>query len=254
MHEESSARSSRRALLAAAAGGAAALAASVALPAGVAAHDSDDLQVGVDNPTTATTSITNATGGSDAFGAAATGTGFGLRGTSDGGVGAFAWSVSAPGWFDASSDGPYTGVFGFSPANADPNLLGVGVWGDSDDVGIYGSGNTGVYGYGAVGVVGQSNGPSAGVLAIASSDADIALEISGKFVSDRAGRARVAKGKSSVTVHLAGVTSSSRILAVCSTNRSGRWVRSASPGKGLFTIRLNAAVSAATYVSWWVVD
>lgn len=254
MHDDSAARSSRRALLAAAAGGAAALAASVALPAGVAAHDSDDVGLGIDNPATATTSITNATGGSDAFGAAATGTGFGLRGTSDGGVGAFAWSVTAPGWFDPASDGPYTGVFGFSPANADPNLLGVGVWGDSDDVGIYGSGNTGVYGYGAVGVVGQSNGPSAGVLAIASSDADVALEVSGKAVFDRSGKAKIAKGKSSVTVHLAGVTSASRVFAVCFTNRSGRWVRAASPGNGAFTIRLNAAVSATTYVSWWVVN
>ena len=67
MSDDVSVPRSRRALLAAAAGGAAALAASAALPLAAVAHDAEDVQKGTDNPTTATTSITDSTADSNAF-------------------------------------------------------------------------------------------------------------------------------------------------------------------------------------------
>ena len=96
MDEPFAAPRSRRALLAAAAGSAAALAASAALPLSLAAHDADDVQLGAANPSTAATSITNATADSDAFAASAAGTGIGVSGTSTGGAGVWAWSISGP--------------------------------------------------------------------------------------------------------------------------------------------------------------
>src|SRR6476659_9919088 len=96
MTDNASAPRSRRALLAAAAGGAAALAASAALPLTAMAADPNDVVKETDNPTAATTSVTNSTANSDAFAAQAAGTGFGLKGSSTGGAGIVGWSISAP--------------------------------------------------------------------------------------------------------------------------------------------------------------
>src|SRR5688500_12602412 len=65
---------SRRALLAAAAGAAGALAANAAMPLAAAAADPNDVVKGVDNPTTATTTISNSAEGSTAFAARSLGT------------------------------------------------------------------------------------------------------------------------------------------------------------------------------------
>ncbi len=253
MAVDPAAPTSRRALLAAAAGGAAALAVSAAMPLTAAAHDADDLQLGVDNPTAATTSVSNSAADT-AFGAAATGTGFGLQGSSTGGAGIVGWSINASPFFVPATEGPYTGIFGYSPQNPDPDIAGVGVWGDSDDFGVYGSGTVGVYGRGTIGVVGESVSSEPAIIAFASSPTDYALDVEGKVFFSRAGRATVAKNTSSKKVTLAGVDANSRILAVCYSNRSGRWVRSATPGAGYFTIYMNAKVSAATYVSWFVIN
>jgi hypothetical protein len=244
---------SRRALLTAAAGAAGALVASAALPLTAAAADPDDVVMGVDNPTTATTSISNGTPDLTAFAGAALATGYGVQGTSTGGAGLLGWSVAEPdpAWFTPTATG-YTGVFGSSPSNLDGT--GTGVWGDSDDVGVYGSGSTGVYGFGSVGVVGQSAGPSAGVLAIASSATSLALEVQGKVKFSRSGRATIARRRSRVVVSLAGVSSGSRIFAVLHTYRAGRWVQSVVPGAGKFTIYLNGTVPGATYVAWFVLN
>ena len=60
MADETAAPRSRRALLTAAAGAAGALAASTVLPLTAAAADPNDVVMGQDNATTATTSVTNA--------------------------------------------------------------------------------------------------------------------------------------------------------------------------------------------------
>jgi hypothetical protein len=254
MTHDGSAPRSRRALLAAAAGGAAALAASAALPLSVAATDPNDVVKGADNSTTATTSITNATADSTAFAGAAAGTGYGLQGTSAGGAGLFAWSISAPPTW-APSDGSYTGVYGWSPASPDPNaFIAVGVQGQSDDWGVFGSGTVGVYGFGTWGVVGESATANAGVMALGASATDLALDVRGKAKFSRSGVASVAAGSSSRVVTFPGVTVDSQVLAVMKGNRSNRWVRAVVPVFGKFTIYLNAAVTTKTYISFFIID
>jgi len=254
MTDNASAPRSRRALLAAAAGGAAALAASAALPLTAMAADGEPvLQGHTDNNATATTSINNATPNSDAFTAAAAGTGFGLKGSSTGGAGVVGWSISAPVGLDPV-DTAYTGIFGFSPA-APVGQIGVGVVGVSDDWGVYGDGFVGVYGYGSNGVVGESNTASgAGVTAYGLGANDLALDVVGKVRFSRSGRASIGAGKSTKIVTLAGVSSSSRVFAVLHSNRSGRYVRAVVPTTGSFKIYLNSTVSSTTYVAWFVLN
>lgn len=243
MADEAAAPRSRRALLTAAAGAAGALAASAVLPLTAAAHDPDDVQKGVDNPTTATTTITNS------------GTSIGFQGSSTGTAGVLGWSVEAPSpdWYDPATSTAYTGVFGSAPA--DPvTQFATGVWGDSPDIGVFGSGSAGVYGYGGIGVIGESASTSAGVLALAQSATDVALEVQGKVKFSRSGRATIPTGKSNIKVTLAGVNSGCRVFAVLHSNRTGRWVQSVVPVTGSFTIYLNTTVTSATYVAWFVLN
>jgi hypothetical protein len=253
MTEPTSAPRSRRALLAAAAGGAAALAASAALPLTAAAADPNDVVKGVNNATTATTSITDSTADSNAFAASATGTGNGVQATSTGGAGVFAWSVSTPPWW-SPTDGAFTGIFGHSPASGDANLAAAGVWGDSDDWGVFGSGAVGVFGSGDIGVFASSTSTNAAVLALAQSPTDLALDVRGKVKFSRSGRSTIGAGKSSLSVTLAGVSSASRVFAVLVSNRPGRWVSAVVPVTGKFVIYLNTSVTSATYVSWFVIN
>jgi hypothetical protein len=252
MTQDASMPRSRRALLAAAAGGAAALAASAALPLAAVAHDPDDVALGLDNPSTTTTSITDSTAGSNAFTAAASGVGFGLQGSSGGGVGVVGWSVSASPYL-TPVDGAYTGVYGFAPA-APVGQLGVGVVGESDDWGVLGIGTVGVYGLGTYGVVGESVSTAAGVTAFAASATDLALDVVGKVRFSRSGRTSVSAGQSTKVVTLAGTSSSSRVFALIHSNRSGRWVRAVVPTTGSFKIYLNGTVSSSTYVAWFVLN
>src|SRR3954447_2262761 len=141
---EAAAPRSRRALLAAAAGTAAAFAAQAALPLTAGAADGDPVLQGTPNATTADTSITDSGAGSTAVAgnARGTGAGYGVLGTSTGGGGIVGWSISPPdvAWFtpDLTS---YTGVFGSAPSHPNPDIFATGVWGDSPDVGVYGSGS-----------------------------------------------------------------------------------------------------------------
>ena len=194
MPPESQPLRSRRALLTAAAGTAAALAASAALPLTAAAADPDDVVKGVDNPTTATTSITDSGAGSTAFQGNATGTGagYGVEGTSLGAGGVVGWSVEPPSLTlpdFVPGDTQYTGVFGSAPTNPG-DFFATGVWGDSPDIGVLGTGLLGVIGFGAVGVVGEANDEagSIGVQAFAPSNAQKALVVSGKVSFSRSGR------------------------------------------------------------------
>jgi hypothetical protein len=253
MTEDVSVPRSRRALLAAAAGGAAALAASAALPLTAMAADPNDVEKNTENQaTTDTTGIANSTAGSTAFAASATGTGFGLEGSSSGGAGIVGWSISGP-TFDPA-DGAYTGIWGWSPAGPIDGPIGVGVVGQSDDWGVFGGGTVGVYGYGTFGVVGESASTAAGVTAFAKSATDLALDVVGKVRFSRSGRTSVAAGHSTKVVTLAGVSASSRVFALIHSNRSGRWVRSVVPTAGSFKIYLNGTVSSSTYVAWFVLN
>jgi hypothetical protein len=253
MDEPFAAPRSRRALLAAAAGGAAALAASAAMPLSLAAHDADDVQLGAPNASTATTSIADSTADSDAFAASAVGTGVGVSATSGGGAGVWAWSISGPPGWDPTF-GSYTGVYGFSPASPTTDTVGVGVFGDSDDWGVFGSGNVGVYGYGNVGVVGESAGPQAGVVALAASASSVALEVLGKAKFSRSGRTSMGKGKSSLKITLPGTSTSSHVFAVMGSVQTGRYVRAVVPASGSFTVYLNTTTTAAAFIHWFVIN
>ncbi len=258
-HRDGSMAGTRRALLTAAAGSAAALVAAAALPLTAVAADPNDVVKGTDNLTTATTSVTDSGADSTALAGAATGTGFGygVLGTGAGGGGVVGWSVSPPdaSWFLPEHTG-HTGVFGSAPAHPDPNLSATGVWGDSPDVGVLGSGGSGVIGYGYVGVEGDanSNAGSVGVWAWAPTNSQLALKVTGKVQFSRSGRQSMAKGKSSYTKALAGVTTSSKVFAVLATSESGRWVRAVVPAAGKFTIYLNTTLTSSAVVSWFVLD
>lgn len=250
---------SRRALLAAAAGAAGALAAQAALPLAAAAADPNDVVRATDNPTTATTSITDSGADSTAFAGHATGTGYGygVEATSTGAGGIVGWSISPPdaGWF-LPEHTAYTGVFGSSPSHPNPDFIGTGVWGDSPDVGVYGSGGSGVIGFGGVGVEGDANdlAGSVGVWAWAPTTAQTALKVTGKVSLSRSGRKAMSSGKSSLVVTLSGVTTSSKVFAVLASSESGRYVRAVVPASGKFTVYLNTTLSSSATVAWFVLD
>ena len=133
---------------------------------------------------------------------------------------------------------------------------GYGVWGDSPDIGVYGSGGLGVLGYGGVGVEGDANSASGsvGVWAWAPTTSQVALKVTGKVSLSRSGRHAMASGTSSKAVSLTGVTTTSKVFAVLSTSESGRYVRAVVPAAGKFTIYLNTALTSSAVVSWFVLD
>ena len=263
MDSELAAPRSRRALLTAAAAAGGALVASAALPLTAAAADPNDVVKEVDNATTATTSITDAGTASTAFAGHATGAadvdgvaGAGLEGTSALGAGVFAWSISAPTLVPDASVLSHTGIYGFSPAGDGVTTFGAGVWGDSEDTGVFGSGTWGVLGFGGVGVEGDanSNPGSVGVWAYAPTTAQYALRVSGKVNFSRSGRVAMASGKASKAVTLAGATTGTKVFAVLSTSETGRYVRAVVPAAGKFTIYLNTTLTSAAVVSWFALD
>ena len=251
---------SRRALLAAAAGAAGALAANAAMPLAAAAADPNDVVKGVNNDTTTPTTITSSGTDTTALAGKATGAGtnYGTVGTSTTGAGLLGWSISPPdpSWFQREYTA-YTGVFAYSPAHPDDTAgVGTGVWGDSPDIGVYGSGRWGTVGYGNVGVEGDanSNTGSVGVWAWAPSTSQVALKVTGKVSLSRSGRQSMASGTASKAVTLAGVTTTSKVFAVLATGEPGRWVRSVIPADGKFTIYLNTSLTSSAVVSWFVLD
>lgn len=233
---------SRRSLLAAAAGAAGAFAATAALPLTAAAADPNDVVLGAPNASVTLTSITQATDAVVAFKAKTATTGAaGLVGST--GDETF-----------ISTDTSLTGVYGWAPASASDVTFSAGVWGDSDDVGTYGSGTVGVRGDGLVGVIGVGGTGGIGIRAIGASATEVGLAVEGKVRFSRSGRSTIRAGRSSIRVNLAGVSTGSRVFAVLHSNRSGRYVRAVVPTTGYFTIYLNTTVSSSTYVAWFVLN
>jgi hypothetical protein len=237
---------SRRALLAAAAGGAAAVAATAAAPLTVSAADPNDIVKEVDNATVAQTSITQSTDAIVAFKAKTVTTGAaGLVG-STGDETAIATNTA------------WTGVYGWAPGVPPEvtNAFGTGIWGDSEDVGVIGSGGVGVRGDGFFGMVaaGAVGGTGLRTWGGAGTGNDVALDVRGKALFSRSGRATIGAGRSSIKINRTGVTWSSLVFAVLRSNRSGRYVRAVVPTTGSFTIYLNTAVTSSTYVVWFVVN
>lgn len=287
---DATARRTRRAVLASAVGGAAALAASqLARPVPALAVDPDDVAKNTDNPTTALTSITQATTDIGGFKATAAGVGTGLEGASTAGTGVLGTTgqVELAGVVGTAGDiagsdfeGGYelnTGVYGFAAFDE----ISSGLYGESGTGwGVYGYGPIGVGGYGSaggyfegdyVGVIGFGYDGGAGahvhagggtvptppsntaLFASVGSTSQIGLEARGRIrFPNRSGRATIGTGKSSVTVTVSGVTSSNFAIATLSSNRSGRYVRAVVCSTGKITIYLNTTVTSSSYVSWLV--
>jgi hypothetical protein len=264
IHED--APRSRRAILAAAAGSAAALAVSAIKPVGIQAVAAPMLTE-TDNAATATTGVTNSTGGSKAF--------FGHAATD--GVGAEGTSVIGPGLYGISSDSSdpegnpnnagvvgvagdtvnvaaniaLTGVYGTSDPSPVDGFVGAGVWGDSADFGVIGTGATGVLGDGVWGVMGATaSAAGIGIYATADAPTGRALRVEGRAEFTRSGRTLVKAGNAKKTISLAGCTSSSLVFAVLASNRTGRWVRAVVPTTGSFTIYFNTTLANDTNVTW----
>lgn len=290
MATDPSERRSRRALLASAVGGAAAIAATqMARPLAAVAADPNDLVLNQDNPTTALTSVTQASAGVGAFHASAAGSGTGVEGASPAGAGVLgatsdtlaAGVVGAAGPLDASAyaaaEALNTGVYGF----ANLTEYSSGIFGESaDGWGVWGYGTFGVGGNGAVGgyfegsyvgLVGLGYDGGAGahvhagggtvptppantaLLCSVGSTSQVGLEARGRVrFPNRSGKAKIAAGRSYVAVTVSGVTTSNFAIATLATNRSSRYVRAVVCSTGKITIYLNSTVSATTYVSWLV--
>jgi hypothetical protein len=212
-----------------------------------------------DNATVATTAVSDSGAISTAFSGRALGSGFGygVEGISMTGGGVVGWSISAPdaSWFLPDYTA-YTGVFGSAPSHPDPDDWATAVWGDSPDIGVYGTGGYGVVGYGGVGVEGDANSlaGSVGVRAWAPTTNQVALQVTGKVKFSRSGRRSMSSGTKSRAVTLAGVTSTSKVFAVLATSEPGRWVRAVVPAAGKFTIYLNTTLTSSAVVSWFVLD
>ena len=283
MSVESSAPRSRRAVLAAALGGLGAVVVSrFTTPDPVNAADGDAVLAGTANTSTTETSISTAGGATAFYGNSPTGTG--LRGVSLSGTGAQPPPVANTGVIGISGDDTNiaantgeTGVYGFSTTTPISN----GIWGDSvigagvygtGDTGVYGSGYWGIYGTGQIGVMGDATSgetgvygfagdttppdpaPGVGVQAVAGSDLQTALKVTGKVKFSRSGRVAVAAGASSKKVTMGGVNASTYVVATLQKRRTGVYVQAVEPGIGYFTIYLNKAVSSSTYVGYLVIN
>jgi hypothetical protein len=266
-----SSRTTRRALLTAAAAGVAGLATQAALPAAALGADGDSVKLGELNTETTSTRIQSSGLGVDVLALrAGAATGAALVAETSGEAAVYAANHAG----SALPPQPKVstvavGVYGFAAGVYETGRRGgAGVWGDSDAIGVVGSGGeTGVRGRGQQGVVGDGlgaggvgvvgyagEGRGVGVHASAGTNDQVALKVTGKAVFSRSGRARIAAGRSSKVVSYPGVTAASLVFAVLSSNRGGRWVRAVIPAAGNFTIYLNAAVGNTSYATWWVLN
>jgi hypothetical protein len=177
----------------------------------------------------------------------------------------------------ASVNTDETGVYGF--ASLSP--FSSGVWGESTSgygvlgsgaTGVYGDGYWGVYATGTTGVIGDAgiNGVGVygftgsgsipeptygvGVYARAESTAQTALQVVGKVRFSRSGRASVSAHATSRKVPMAGVTSSSYVIATMQTNVSGLYVRGVTCGAGYFNIWLSKAPGKTVYIAYLVIN
>jgi len=128
------------------------------------------------------------------------------------------------------------------------NGSGSGVYGESTKDG--GRGTTGQGTNGATGLYGRSD---RGTGVFAKSTSGDALRVVGKVAFSRSGLVTVAAKKKSVKVILAGVTTSSMILATLQSLAGSIAVANAIPGSGSFTINLTAAPSNSVKVAWFVI-
>ena len=179
------------------------------------------------------------------------------------------------------------GVYGA----ADVSLASAGVWGNSGQgIGVVGTGDWGVYGFGpnagsvsvfgdsasfatgvygfsgddnaplptaGAGVVGRA-GPGAhyGVVAAAAASNQFGLYVAGRtrLSAGSGGRASFSSTATSKKITLAGVTTSTLIVATLQTSISGCYVRAVVPTTNAFTIYLSKAPGKTAIVGYMIAN
>jgi hypothetical protein len=101
---------------------------------------------------------------------------------------------------------------------------------------------------GGTGVLGDAPNSSNGVGVEADSASGTALRVSGRATFSTAGTAVIASGNKTVTVTLAGVTTTDFVLATVQ-GLGAFYVKNASAGTGQFTIRINKVPTAPATVT-----
>jgi hypothetical protein len=253
---ESTTPRSRRHILAAGLGALGAfVAAAIGRPSAARAADGLPLVIGDPNTGESETGLANSTAGSTSFKATQV-TGTALRGESSGdtastfpdgsyrsGVVASVGDLGTPG--DPGAVAPNSdeiGVYGYS--NVSENSAGV--WGDSwDGAGVLGTGTYGVLGIGeSVGLYGTTATPNAGY----------ALYTRGAIsFYGRSGRSYVHGGSTFRDVPIAGMKSTTAVIATLQTNRAGFYVQSVVSSTGKFRLHLNKVAPGPTFFSYLVI-
>jgi hypothetical protein len=123
----------------------------------------------------------------------------------------------------------------------------MGVVGDAD------TDQTGVYGFTGIDPAPPAPG-GVGVYARAQSTSQYALRVEGRARFSRAGRISVSSTATSKLIYLAGVTTSSYVVATMQTNVTGLYVRSVVCGTGYFRIYLSKAPGKTAYVGYLVLN
>jgi hypothetical protein len=192
-----------------------------------------DVVLGAGNAASAPTSISNAANNSDVLVGTSQNAGTGVRGSTSAGTGVRGEADTGDGVSGASESG--NGVIGESGS-------GRAVAGDSySGSGVYGSSSTG-----------------SGVKAESASGT--ALDVVGKAMFSRSGRATVLKGKSYVDITVTGgLTTRSMVHATLQSYRSGVAVAAVrinypSAGKARIYLTKVASTTASTYVAWFVAE
>jgi hypothetical protein len=211
-------------------------------------------------------------------------TGVGVWGTSTTSGGArFTGVIGTTEGTPPSTNTGFVGVYGFSE---DPdNFTAAGVWGDtSTGVGVVGTGYFGVYGTGVVGTMGDVDAASTGVygfagdevavqptpgaaivgragagaiygvVAAAAGASQFALYVAGRLRLSRSGKTSFSSTATSKKITMAGVTSSSFVVATMQTSISGCYVRAVVCGTGYFYIYLSKAPGKTAYAGFVVVN
>jgi hypothetical protein len=188
----------------------------------------------------------NSTGvwGDSSQGTGVYGSGFtGVAGTGDWGVYAEGVSASLVA-YNESNVAVYGAAFNFSEA---PAAGEIGVLGAGPHTGV------GVYGFAGDGAV-PAPPSGVGVYARALSTSEIALYVSGKARFTRSARVSISSTATSKKITMAGVTSSSYVVATMQTNVSGLYVRAVVCTTGSFTIYLSKAPGKTVYVGYLVIN
>lgn len=221
-------------------------------------------------------------GQSSAIRATATGQSYGITSYADRIAGHFtvrnstqaglvAGTVQAASTIDLPAE-PYAGIYGYTNLNV-PEVAGVIGEAHNTGTGVVGLGDWGVYGTGGVGVMGDVGASGVGVYAFAGdftapappggralyaragTTSQIALETNGKVrFTGRSARITISAGSTSKKVTMAGVSSSSWVIATLQSKRTGVYVSSVVCSSGYFTIYLNKAPSSTTAIGYLVIN